>query len=146
MAVNIPKQMTEQQGQDMIAKHIHYTALLLLEYSLRQLLDSPLIVKQDRYEISNKYKYTRNQLTILERSALGLDRELIKKNQDVCLGPVSIQARMVEMIVPLMGAVSLITDDDTLDFIENEFEKAITKAMNNLNKKRKNEQQTNESR
>ncbi len=128
MAVNIPKQMTEQHDL-LLNKQIIYTCLLLQEFAYRELLSSPLIGGTNRHKISTKYKYIQNQLLQLKKES-GVSKKVLDKSEDTLLNNVGLMAT-------IMGVLSIVPPCQ-IDFIEQEFERIMVEAMQRFNDGRKN--------
>ena len=128
MAVNIPKQMTEQHDL-LLNKQIIYTCLLLQEFAYRELLSSPLIGGTNRHKISTKYRYIQNQLLQLKKES-GVSKKVLDKSEDTLLNNVA-------LIATIMGVLSIVPTCQ-IDFIEQEFERIMVQAMQRFNDGRKN--------
>ena len=123
MAVNIPKQMTEQHDL-LLNKQIIYTCLLLQEFAYRELLSSPLIGGTNRHKISTKYKYIQNQLLQLKKES-GVSKKVLDKSEDTLLNNVGLMAT-------IMGVLSIVPPCQ-IDYIEEEFERIMVEAMKRFN-------------
>ena len=122
--------MTEQQQQqweeDYINKRLIYCSLLLQEYAYRELLSSTLVVGKNRYNVSTKLKYIKNQLLQLAKDS-GVSKELIEKSEDLALNNVGLMAS-------IMGTLALLPECQ-VDYIEEEFGKMCLQAMENFKNK-----------
>ena len=123
MAINIPKQMTEQHDL-LLNKQIIYTCLLLQEFAYRELLSSPLIGGTNRHKISTKYKYIQNQLLQLKKES-GVSKKVLDKSEDTLLNNVGLMAT-------IMGVLSIVPPCQ-IDYIEEEFERIMVEAMQRFN-------------
>ena len=123
MAVNIPKQMTEQHDL-LLNKQIIYTCLLLQEFAYRELFSSPLIGGTNRHKISTKYKYIQNQLLQLKKES-GVSKKVLDKSEDTLLNNVGLMAT-------IMGVLSIVPPCQ-IDYIEEEFERIMVEAMKRFN-------------
>ena len=118
--------MTEQQQEDYINKRLIYCSLLLQEYAYRELLSSTLVVGKNRYNVSTKLKYIKNQLLQLAKDS-GVSKELIEKSEDLALNNVGLMAS-------IMGTLALLPECQ-VDYIEEEFGKMCLQAMENFKNK-----------
>jgi len=123
LAINIPKQMTEQHDL-LLNKQIIYTCLLLQEFAYRELLSSPLIGGTNRHKISTKYKYIQNQLLQLKKES-GVSKKVLDKSEDTLLNNVGLMAT-------IMGVLSIVPPCQ-IDYIEEEFERIMVEAMQRFN-------------
>ena len=118
--------MTEQQQEDYINKRLIYCSLLLQEYAYRELLSSALVVGKNRYNVSTKLRYIKNQLLQLAKDS-GVSKELIEKSESMAIENVSLMA--------LVMASLAIVPECQIDYIEKEFTKMIVQAMENFKNK-----------
>ena len=126
MAVNISKQMTNQEKEDYILKRLVYCSLLLEEYAYRELLCSPNIQGKNRHTVNCKLRYVKNQLLQFARDS-GVSREAIKKSENMAIENVSLMALVMSSLA--------IVPECQVDFIEEEFTKIMVEAMQRFNNK-----------
>ena len=114
-----------QFDADIINKKIIYTALLLEEFGYRELLSSPLIVKEHRHTCRQKLKYVKNQLIQIQKASK-TTKEKIVQSEEMAMDNVGLMASIV-------GTLALIPGSQ-IDFIEEEFSKVCFRAINRHNK------------
>ena len=120
------EEQQQQWEEDYICKRLIYTCLLLEEYSYRELLSSPLVVGKDRYNVSTKLRYIKNQLLQLARDSRAT-KEMVEKSEDLALNNVGLMAS-------IMGTLALLPECQ-VDYIEEEFGKMCLQAMENFKNK-----------
>jgi hypothetical protein len=116
-------------------KRIAYTALLLQEYAYREILDSPLVKQNDRYNIIRKYNYVRSQIARINKNS-GANKQQIKEGENIILDNIS--------LIASINATLALMPSSQVDFIEEQFTKICLQAIDNEKKLNKNGKENKE--
>lgn len=115
-------------------KRIAYTALLLQEYAYREILDSPIVKQNDRYNIIRKYNYVRSQIARINKNS-GANKQQIKEGENIILDNIS--------LIASINATLALMPSSQVDFIEEQFTKICLQAIDNEKKLNEDEKRQN---
>ena len=117
--------ITDPEAKLYLNKRMAYTALMLQEYAYREILDSPLIKQNDRYNMVRKLNYVKSQIAKVNKNS-GASKKQINSGEDIILDNVS--------LIASISATLAFMPSSQVDFIEEQFTKICLQAIDNEKK------------